>query len=296
MRRRSLFSRRRAFSIVCAWALPAWAASTAPPLRAQGAEALALGVVPNLSPRLLAAQYQPLRNGLAQALARPVSVLTAPDFGRFHERTLAGLYELVVTAPNLGLLALDAGRAQILGVAEPGVVALAVAARGATAEAAVAALRGRHVAMANPASLVALRGLEWLRQAGLEPGRDFGIAWAPNEDSLAHGFESGATALALMSRGEYAALGEGRRSLLDVVKAFPALPGFFVMAPQRLPQPAVARLRGALDAFFASPDAAAFASGGGMRGLRALTEADRSTLAAYAAATRKALDSPAPRS
>ena len=61
-----------------------------PALAQEGTDALALGVVPNVSPRVLAAQYQPLREHLAGALRREVQLVTAPDFASFDQRCRDG--------------------------------------------------------------------------------------------------------------------------------------------------------------------------------------------------------------
>ena len=52
---------------------------------------------------------------LADGLRRPVQVLTAAEFATFHERALAGQYELFVTVPNLGALAVVLGAASAAG-------------------------------------------------------------------------------------------------------------------------------------------------------------------------------------
>ena len=93
--RSTLFARRRLLAALGSWP---WAVT------AQAA-GLSLGVVPNLSARVLATLYQPMRSWLADGLRRPVQVLTAAEFATFHERALAGQYELFVTVPNLGALA-----------------------------------------------------------------------------------------------------------------------------------------------------------------------------------------------
>ena len=41
-----------------------------------------------------------------------------------------------------------------------------------------AAVRGKAVAFANPTSLVAMYGQQWLRQQSLEPGKDYEVKGA----------------------------------------------------------------------------------------------------------------------
>lgn len=263
-------------------------ATVSPAVRGQPA-ALQLGVLPNVSPRRLATIYQPLRDLLEARLHRPVQVLTAPDFATFHARAVNGQYGLYITAANLGALAIADGHGQGLGQFEPGMPALAVALRARATTDPVAALRGRRLALANPASLVALRGATWLREQGLEEGRDYTVAIAPNEDSLARWLDSGDAPLALMSRGELNQLGEARRQALDVVQQFATVPGFFVMVPARQPAADVAALQAAVQAFFADPSLAAFTAATGVRGLRELTRSDLAALDVYLEPTRRRL-------
>lgn len=263
-------------------------ASLAAPLAAQAEPApLTLGVLPNLSARLLAQQYQPLRQFLAAHLGRPVQVVTAPDFATFHARALDGHYGLYITAANLGALALADGQAQALGFFDPGVAALALAPRDRQQRDAVAALRGQRLALANPASLVALRGAQWLRDKGLEEGRDYTLLAAPNEDSLAHWLAAGDAPLALMSRGEFNQLSEARRAALDVVEEFATLPGFLVLAAARQPAAEVAALHQAMQAFFASPALGAFSAATGVQALREASRGDLAALEPYLEATRR---------
>ena len=163
---------------VIAAALPAWA------------QAFQVGVLPNLSPRVLLTNYRPLRDYLAATLGLPVEIATAPDFRTFQARTLAGEYDLVVTAANLGRIAqLDAGLTLIAGF-EPPIPALLVTLKAAQAPS-IEALRGKALAVSNPQSLLVLIGKNWLRQRGLSAGTDYDLVWTRNEDSLAQVLASG---------------------------------------------------------------------------------------------------------
>lgn len=248
---------------------------------------LTLGVLPNLSARLLALQYQTLRQFLETHLGRPVQIATAPDFAAFHARAIEGQYGLYVTAANLGALAHGDGQGQVLGQFEPGVQALALALRQRPAGDPVAALRGRRLALSNPVSLLALRGQLWLQERSLLEGRDYQVVHAPNEDSLARWLSTGEAALALMSRGEFNQLSDASRQLLEVVEPVATVPGFLVMVPMQTPTADVARLQLAMKAFFASPDLAAFTAATGIRNFHEAGPAELAALQPYLEATRR---------
>ena len=248
---------------------------------------LTLGLLPNVSARQLALQYQALRQFLEAHLGRPVQVATAPDFAAFHARAIEGQYDLYVTAANLGALAHSDGQGQAVGQFEPGMQALALAPRARPPGDPVAALRGQHLALSNPVSLVALRGQLWLQERGLLEGRDYQVVHAPNEDSLARWLSAGDAPLALMSRGEFNQLSEARRQLLEVVEPFATVPGFLVMVPMQTPAADLARLQQALKAFFASPELAAFTAATGTRSFREAGPADLAALQPYLEVTRR---------
>ena len=82
--------------VVVGWSLtgPTWAQPAS--------AALSIGVLPNVSARVLLASYQPMREYFERALRQPVTIVTAPDFRAFAANSLKGEYDIVVTAPNLG--------------------------------------------------------------------------------------------------------------------------------------------------------------------------------------------------
>ncbi|OZA42142.1 MAG: hypothetical protein B7X81_13475 [Hydrogenophilales bacterium 17-61-76] len=69
-----------------------------------------VGVLPTLSAKVLLTSYQPLRVYLERELQRPVEMVTSTDFKRFQHATLAGDFDLLVTAPHLARLSqMEAG-------------------------------------------------------------------------------------------------------------------------------------------------------------------------------------------
>jgi ABC-type phosphate/phosphonate transport system substrate-binding protein len=110
------------------------------------AQAFQVGVLPNLGLRVLLTNYRPLRDHLSATLGMPVEIATAPDFRTFQARTLAGEYDLVVTAANLGRIAQqDAGLTLIAGF-EPAILASRVTLKAAPAVS-IEALRGKALAV-----------------------------------------------------------------------------------------------------------------------------------------------------
>lgn len=192
---------------------------------AQPSGGFTIGVLPNVSARILFAAYQPMREHFERELGLKVEVATAPDFKAFSERTFKGDYDMVVIAPNLGRVAqLDAGW-ELLGVYDPRIPALAVTTIENTNNSPTQ-IRGKALAMANPQSLVALVALDWLRSQGLQAGTDFRTVVTANDDSLGAVLRSGEAPLAIMSRSEFRAKPPELQARLRVVHEIARVPGF----------------------------------------------------------------------
>lgn len=255
---------------------------------AQAAAPVELGVLPNISARVLMAQYQPLREVLAQALGRPVQVSTASHWAAFHQHTMAGEYDLVVTAGNLARLAQRERSFSPLAIFTPGVRAMLVVA-GVRPITALTDLRGQTLALANPLSLVALRGQQWLAENGLRAGRDYQVLNTPTDDSVGAVLLRGDAMAAMLSAGEYRAIPAGLRAQLQPQASFAELPGFMVMASPRWP---AAQLRGLRDILLAVGDDARgreFLASTGFDGLRVPPAGLLESMDGYLEATRRLL-------
>jgi phosphonate transport system substrate-binding protein len=243
-----------------------------------------VGVLPNISARIILANYLPFREFLERELKQPVAISTAPDFVTFHQRTVAGDYDLAITAANLGRLAeLDHGL-KVLAIYDPAIPGLLVMHRDRPVKD-IAELKGRVLAFANPQSLVALRGLQWLREQGLVAGVDFRTAHARTEDSLAQLLSQDAP-LAMMSMGEFRAIREEIRNSLQVFREFARVPGFLLLAGPRLAERDVETLRAALLRLMASDEGRRFASLAGVQQIRPPLPAELKSLDAFLDETR----------
>jgi phosphonate transport system substrate-binding protein len=63
------------------------------------------GIFPYQSNTQLIALCSPLRDYLQRAGGQQMEIVSAPDFNSFRDRTRAGEYDIVYTAPHLGRLA-----------------------------------------------------------------------------------------------------------------------------------------------------------------------------------------------
>lgn len=262
------------------------AAALAPP--AQPGPIFTIGVLPNVSARLILASYQPMREYFERELKQRVEIATAPDFRSFSEQTLKGEYQMVIIAPNLGRVAQLDGNWEPLAIYEPKIPGVAVS-LASNADNSPAQLKGKGLAMANPQSLVALVGLQWLRSQGLQAGTDFNTTVAANDDSLGSMLRSGETPWALMSMGEFRAKPEALRQTLRIVHEFARLPGFYVMGNPKLPAAQRQRLRALILQFPRTEDGKRFFTLSGFADIREVADADLKFVDPFNDITRKAL-------
>ena len=261
----------------------------APVAQAQKVEpSFTIGVLPNISARLILASYQPMREYFERELRRGVDIATAADFRQFTERTLRGDYQLIVTAPNLGRVVQLEASWDPLAMYEPRIPALLVALAD-NPDSSPVQLRGKALALANPQSLVALAGMQWLRGQGLQEGSDYRITLAANDDSLGAVLRSGEAPLAIMSGGEFRAKPESVRKLLRVVGEITQLPGFLVMANPRLPESEKQRLKALILAFPQTEEGRRFFGLSGFSNIRPVLESELKGLDPYVEQTRKGL-------
>ncbi|MBI3637680.1 MAG: phosphate/phosphite/phosphonate ABC transporter substrate-binding protein [Candidatus Rokubacteria bacterium] len=247
---------------------------------------LQLGVLPNLSARIILTHYQPMRDYLERELKRAVEVSTAPDFKTFYHRTQAGEYDVVVTAAHFARLAqLEAGYQPLLSY-RPAIRGLLVVAKDRPFSS-VEQIRGKPLAFANPQSLLAMKGLQWLADANLRPGADFQVVNARNEDSLGQMVVGGEAVAAMLSTGEYRQVPEQHKAKINIFTSFGEVPSFTMLANGKLPAADASALRAAFARFEASEDGKKFFAASGFEGFAEVKGGELSALDPFLQETRK---------
>jgi phosphonate transport system substrate-binding protein len=273
-------------------AAPAPTAST-PPLPADVAAArgdtLVVGVLPNIAAAALTAQYDHLRNYFERLNAQKVFIVVPANFKAFFDSMSKGEYDLAVSASHFARVAQLDARLVPLALYEPRISALFITPIDSTL-ASPSELRGKALAFANPQSLVALYGQQWLRQQGLEPGKDVEVKAARTDLGVGRMLLTGEVAAAIMSNGEFRSIPQDESVRLKIRESFASIPNFIVMGHPRLGAERLARLKSQLLAFPADKDdGAAFAKAAG---INAIVDADDATLREldpYVAPTRRAM-------
>lgn len=262
------------------WLFPAQAAQPVQPLQ--------LGVLPNVSARVILANYQPIRQFLERELKRPVDVVTAPDFKTFFQRTQAGDYDIVITAANFARLAQTEAGYTPLGSYQPAISGLLVMSK-ADPVRDVSELRGSALAMANPQSLVALRGIQWLKERGLAAGTDFSTVKAANEDSLGQMILKGESRMAMLSNVEFRQVPEQHRRNMEVFVVFSEVPSFVWLMNARQGAAEAGALKIRMMGLSKSEEGKRLFAATGFQGWKAISEAELAAMDPHLAETKKML-------
>lgn len=251
------------------------------------ADKLRIGVVPNVSARIIAVNYQPMAEYFNNQLKRETNISTGANFASFHQRALNQEFELMVTAPNLGRLAQTDGNWIPLAVFEPGVPGLLVGMSGRNND--LSQLKGKKLALANPQSLVALVGIDWLKGQGYQVGKDYQTLSVANDDSLGVVLKSDEAPFAMMSMGEFNSKSADMKKMLTIVTEFVRLPGFMVMVGPHVSETDRLQLKQLIERFAQSEQGRKFLALNSFTGMTAPTEAQFALLDQYLEPTRKGI-------
>lgn len=257
------------------------------PVNAQSAP-LVVGVLPTLSPRVLINNYQPIRLYLEQTLKRPVALVTAKDFTTFHKSTMAGDYDIVVTAAHLGRLAqVDAG---YLPMATYKSVnrALLMTSKASPLKS-IRDLRGQTVATLDRFALIAGQARVWLQEQGLHERLDYQLLEASNNNSAGYSVLSGESTLAIISPAGWKQVPADIRDGLQVYATLPPLPSLMWLTSPHLSRE-IPHLKSVLLAFSPGiPQGKQFFEVTGYQGMREVLPEEMKSLDIYTVYLKKYL-------
>jgi phosphonate transport system substrate-binding protein len=263
----------------------------APALRESSAESLVIGVLPFIATNTLLSQYEYLKTYLERVAGeKDVRIVVPANFKAFFASTMKGEFDIAVSAPHFARIAqLDRAMTPQL-IYEPRIKGLFVTATdGGVAGA--GDIRGKAVAFANPQSLVAMYGQQWLRQQNLELGKDYEAKGARTDMGVGRMLLAGDAVAAIMSNGEFRSLPAEESERLKVIETFTTIPNFVVLAHPQMERDRLSRLKASLKAFLADKDeGAAFAKAAGLTGIVDVDEAQLRELDPFLALTRRAME------
>jgi len=194
---------------------------------------LTLGVFPYVTPVQLAAFHAPLKDYLAKNLGRPVTLVTAPDFNSFVDRTRDGQYDILFTAPHLGRLAEIRDGYKGMAQTSHTVQGFFLVPRNSDIHT-IKDLKGKTVMIAQKVSIVYQMAEHTLRENGLVPGESVTIVETRTHNNAIHAPLRGEADASVTGKLLWHVLDDAQKAQLQVIGTTEEAPGFLVMAHPRL--------------------------------------------------------------
>ncbi len=270
--------------MVRAWILLSLAWLLTPP----AAWAFTLGILPIHSSRVLVERYEPMRIYLERALRQPVRIESAPDFARFHARTMNGDFDLTITAAHFARIAQKDLGFQPLAQFLPDHDSLLIY----SAERPLATprdLKGKNLAVIDRLAITVMAAIQYLEDQGLESGQDYRVLEHRTHASVAHSLINGIAAAAVTTSQGMLQIPEDLRRKLVIQKHVADIPAFVFLAKPDLPRPQAERIRALLLEFPREAEGMEFLGYSGYSGIRTVNESAMKRADAYLKETRKAL-------
>lgn len=220
---------------------------------------LTLGVFPYVTPVQLASFHTPLKDYLAESLQRPVSLVTAPDFDSFVERTREGQYDIIITAPHLGRLAET--RDGYKRLAQTGHTSQGIfLARKDSNIHRIEDLRGKTVMIAQKISIIYQMAEHMLREKDLVPGESVTIIETRTHNNAMHAPLRGEADASVTGTLLWRVLKDEQKDQMRVIGTTEEAPGFMLMANSRLTNQDVEKIMKLLLDFHRVPGSEAYFS------------------------------------
>jgi phosphonate transport system substrate-binding protein len=253
-------------------------------------DTLVVGILPFIGANALMAQYEGLKAYLERQGPQKVRIVLPASFKAFYDGLMSGAFDMAVAAPHFARVAQMDGRMVPIAMYEPRTNAQFVA----PADSSLTLprdIRGKAVAFANPSSLVAMYGQQWLRQQNLEAGKDYEARGARTDMGVGRMLLSAEAVAAVMSNGEFRALPAEESQRLKIVEVVARIPNFVLMVHPRLGPERTARLKAQLLGMLADKeDGAAFGKAAGVSAIIDADEAQLRELDPFVALTRRVMN------
>ena len=232
---------------------------------------LTLGVFPYVTPVQLAAFHAPLKDYLAKNLGRPVTLVTAPDFNSFVDRTREGQYDIVFTAPHLGRLAETRDGYKRMAQTNHTVQGFFLAPRNSNIHT-IKDLKGKTVMIAQKVSIVYQMAEHTLRENGLVPGESVTIVETRTHNNAIQAPLRGEADASVTGKLLWHVLDDAQKAQLQVIGTTEEEPGFLVMAHPRLAKQDIEKIQKLLLDFHRVPGSESYFTTNGYEKFQAVDD------------------------
>jgi phosphonate transport system substrate-binding protein len=230
---------------------------------------VSFGVFPQLSVRVLVETYQPLADSLAAAVKQQVDLETAADFYTFHQRAMAGEYDLLLTAPHLAWLAWKEGKYRPILIYQEPARGLVVVRKDSPYKQ-LSDLRGITLATPDPYAIINIRLERELAKAGLTPGRDVKLTAVGSHTNAATHLSERQSDAAIVGVYPYHRLPREMRDGLRIIAETPPMPSHVFLVHPRISEAQEREIIKVIEQFMQGETGKAFLQKNGYGGVRAL--------------------------
>lgn len=240
-----------------------------------------VGLLPTIASLSLLRLYQPLRLHLQKALGRPVQLYSAANFQAHYADLGAEEFDLVVTAPHFGEMAIRHHYQPLYHYTQE-LRPLIVVPKGSAIRR-PEQLAGKRVLTANRLTAMSVVAERWLEaDYHMAAGRDYQLVEASNHATAVRAVIIGDADAAISSATALRQMPQDLAAKVDILECRLLVPHQFTMAHARLGPETIARLDAALAAFPATAEGRAFFAATGFVGYRRLDQADIAMARPYA--------------
>lgn len=249
-----------------------------------------IGIAPHSSARIIYETHQDLKLFFERYFNRPVEIMTAKSFSEFSKRCNEGhSYDLILTSPNLALLAKNLAAYQPLMTYTKGLETTILSIAPDVLDSPKRPLR---VVGQDPVSFSTLSAQSWLETKGLVEGKDIQYSYHTSaSDSLATILISDNADLVIMSWPNYLKLNNDIKSKVTIFYHSPEAPSRIYLAKESNGL-SLAEWEKGLSAFAQSPEGAKHLEVTKLEGFKMIPSNALDELKALAEKTLKRLDTP----
>ncbi|CAA7627894.1 ABC-type phosphate/phosphonate transport system, periplasmic component [Candidatus Terasakiella magnetica] len=244
-----------------------------------------VGLLPTIAPLSLLRLYDPLRIHLQKQLGRPVELYSAPNFRAYLQDIEVGTFDVVISAPHFGVVALDGGYVPLARY-KLDLSPLIIVPKGSQIKR-VRQLAGKRVLTADRLSALSVVAEHWLMSdAAMRAGRDYSLIEASNHATAIRAVAMGDAEAAFSGLSPLQQVPAEIRAKVDSIPCPLVVPHQFTMAHPRLGAGTVEKLRAALAGFADTEEGRAFFKASGFLGFVPLEIAEIESIRPYAQIVR----------
>lgn len=244
--------------------------------------AVRFGVFPYVTPVQLVKFHSPLRARLEETLGRPVTLVTAPSFKAFMERTRDGEYDLALTAPHMGRLAQVRDGYQPLFKTGHVVRGIYLVPADSPIQN-LQELKGKRLMMGSRVAVMCQLATRQLEEMGLQEGVNIDILTTRTHNNAMFAPLRGESDVSLTGELLFQKTGGANKDKVRIIGQTPAVPGFILVASDQLPPADVARIRAGLSSFIETPEGRAYYQATGFKNLYPVSDAEMEALQPFIA-------------